>query len=88
MLSECFGAGTGCGWCRRYLIALFEAAQESPGKSSNDVEIPHSDQYAIMRKHYRQANNDQLSGDPISNSDHAQGKDDNPEKTGPGIPQV
>ena len=23
-LSECFGAGTGCGWCRTYLRRLFE----------------------------------------------------------------
>ena len=26
-MSECFGAGTGCGWCRPYLRKLFEAAQ-------------------------------------------------------------
>jgi bacterioferritin-associated ferredoxin len=26
-LSECFGAGTGCGWCRRYLQKMFDAAQ-------------------------------------------------------------
>jgi len=25
-LSECFGAGTGCGWCRPYLRRLFEEA--------------------------------------------------------------
>lgn len=30
-LSECFGAGTGCGWCRGYLRRLFEAnAADSP----------------------------------------------------------
>lgn len=23
-LSDCFGAGTGCGWCRAYLRRLFE----------------------------------------------------------------
>jgi bacterioferritin-associated ferredoxin len=23
-LSECFGAGTGCGWCRTYLRRLFD----------------------------------------------------------------
>jgi bacterioferritin-associated ferredoxin len=27
-LSECFGAGTGCGWCRRYLTKMFDAAQQ------------------------------------------------------------
>jgi bacterioferritin-associated ferredoxin len=26
-LSDCFGAGTGCGWCRRYLQKMFDAAQ-------------------------------------------------------------
>jgi NAD(P)H-nitrite reductase large subunit len=25
-LSECFGAGTGCGWCRPFLRLLFEEA--------------------------------------------------------------
>jgi NAD(P)H-nitrite reductase large subunit len=32
-LSDCFGAGTGCGWCRPFLKRLFEAenrAQEAP----------------------------------------------------------
>ena len=30
-LSECFGAGTGCGWCRPFLRRLFEAAQGGDG---------------------------------------------------------
>lgn len=25
-LSECFGAGTGCGWCRKLLVRYFEQA--------------------------------------------------------------
>ena len=25
-MSECFGAGTGCGWCRAYLEHMFKAA--------------------------------------------------------------
>ncbi|HEY1599762.1 MAG TPA: (2Fe-2S)-binding protein [Pirellulales bacterium] len=25
-LSDCFGAGTGCGWCRSYLERMFQAA--------------------------------------------------------------
>jgi bacterioferritin-associated ferredoxin len=28
-LSECFGAGTGCGWCRTYLTRLFEEATQN-----------------------------------------------------------
>lgn len=35
-LSECFGAGTGCGWCRRYLQTLFETAQSS---TSSEAEL-------------------------------------------------
>jgi bacterioferritin-associated ferredoxin len=27
-LSDCFGAGTGCGWCRKYLAKMFDAAQQ------------------------------------------------------------
>ncbi len=26
-MSECFGAGTGCGWCRPFLLRLWEAHQ-------------------------------------------------------------
>ena len=29
-LSECFGAGTGCGWCRPYLRRLFDEATCPP----------------------------------------------------------
>jgi bacterioferritin-associated ferredoxin len=29
-LADCFGAGTGCGWCRPFLRELFEQSQ-SPG---------------------------------------------------------
>jgi bacterioferritin-associated ferredoxin len=30
-LSDCFGAGTGCGWCRPYLCRLFDEARQAPG---------------------------------------------------------
>lgn len=30
-LSECFGAGTGCGWCRKYLERLLEVELAKPG---------------------------------------------------------
>ncbi len=32
-LSECFGAGTGCGWCRPFLHRLFERDLERRGES-------------------------------------------------------
>ncbi|MEX1223732.1 MAG: (2Fe-2S)-binding protein, partial [Pirellulales bacterium] len=27
-LSECFGAGTGCGWCRKYLKRLHDESRQ------------------------------------------------------------
>ena len=48
-LAECFGAGTGCGWCRPYLKKLFEEAQRE-GIVSDAV--PDADEYARMRKDY------------------------------------
>ncbi len=43
-MSECFGAGTGCGWCRPYFAKLFEAAQQQNAEASDD--LPDADQYA------------------------------------------
>ena len=50
-LSECYGAGTGCGWCRPYLQKLFEAAADE-GETS--AEIPSAAEYARMRTRYVQ----------------------------------
>jgi NAD(P)H-nitrite reductase large subunit len=50
-LSECFGAGTGCGWCRPFLRRLFEAAAsrgELPELEEMTVE-----EYARQRGEYR-----------------------------------
>ncbi len=47
-LSECYGAGTGCGWCRPYLRKLLE--QSDP----ESAEIPNAKEYALQRKVYRQ----------------------------------
>jgi NAD(P)H-nitrite reductase large subunit len=46
-LAECYGAGTGCGWCRPFLKRLFEAAQ---AKAAAD--LPTADDYARGRKDY------------------------------------
>ncbi len=63
-LSECFGAGTGCGWCRPYLEHIFrgEASQsetrdddelsELPGLAGL-TELPDAAQYAQARGVYR-----------------------------------
>lgn len=47
-LSECFGAGTGCGWCRAYLDQLFAAAEA--GEPFPD--LPDSETYANQRADY------------------------------------
>ncbi len=53
-LSECFGAGTGCGWCRPYLNKLYEQAQQEAAAAcdSTSVELPEADEYARLRTHY------------------------------------
>jgi bacterioferritin-associated ferredoxin len=48
-LSDCFGAGTGCGWCRTYLRRLFE--QERRGASEESAE-PTREQYSQGRTQY------------------------------------
>ncbi|MEO1526141.1 MAG: (2Fe-2S)-binding protein [Planctomycetota bacterium] len=47
-LSQCFGAGTGCGWCRPFLRKLWES--ELPEQES----LPDADSYAKSRADYRQ----------------------------------
>jgi len=50
-LSECFGAGTGCGWCRPFLRRLFEAADHIQQAELLDLT---PDEYARQRAQYRQ----------------------------------
>ena len=47
-LSECYGAGTGCGWCRPFLERLME--ERDPDRAS----LPDSNTYAADRRQYRQ----------------------------------
>ena len=46
-LSECFGAGTGCGWCRPYLQKMFEAS-----RAGQAAELPEATDYAQGRGDY------------------------------------
>jgi NAD(P)H-nitrite reductase large subunit len=47
-MSECFGAGTGCGWCIPFLKKIFDAAQ-----AGGDAPIDESpDDYAARRSTY------------------------------------
>ncbi len=47
-LSQCYGAGTGCGWCRPYLQRLMEQA------NPESIELPDRESYAADRKEYRE----------------------------------
>jgi NAD(P)H-nitrite reductase large subunit len=51
-MSECFGAGTGCGWCRTYLKRLFDEATSGRG---DEIREPTADEYARMRARYVRA---------------------------------
>ncbi|HTQ40397.1 MAG TPA: (2Fe-2S)-binding protein [Pirellulales bacterium] len=50
-MSQCFGAGTGCGWCRPYLRKLFEAAQKGQ-PATNSADLPAATEYATGRTQY------------------------------------
>ena len=47
-LSNCFGAGTGCGWCRSFLQKLFDQSQSD----NLSVDLPTSEEYAAQRSQY------------------------------------
>jgi NAD(P)H-nitrite reductase large subunit len=48
-LSDCYGAGTGCGWCRPYLRQLFESVACD---EANVQSLPTADEYARDRSQY------------------------------------
>jgi NAD(P)H-nitrite reductase large subunit len=55
-LSECQGAGTGCGWCRPFLDKLFQQYQRHEDLAQ--VELPQAEQYAQRRAEYRREKNE------------------------------
>jgi bacterioferritin-associated ferredoxin len=48
-MSDCFSAGTGCGWCRRLLVRYFEAFVR--GEQADDADFS-PEQYAHSRARY------------------------------------
>tara|TARA_R110002073_G_scaffold2229_5_gene15328 strand:+ start:3108 stop:3359 length:252 start_codon:yes stop_codon:yes gene_type:complete len=46
-LSECFGAGTGCGWCRPFLRKLMDEA------NPETMNLPAPEDYSLQRAEYR-----------------------------------
>lgn len=51
-ISECGGAGTGCGWCVPYLKRYFEQAQRN-GVVAQEPELT-PEEYSALRKQYIQ----------------------------------
>ena len=49
-LSECYGAGTGCGWCIPFLEKIFEAMQADPSREP-DVGLS-QEEYLARRREY------------------------------------
>lgn len=49
-LSECQGAGTGCGWCRDWLTRMLEDARQ--GGETEPSRMPDSAEYAAARARY------------------------------------
>ncbi|HEX3998343.1 MAG TPA: (2Fe-2S)-binding protein [Pirellulales bacterium] len=56
-ISECFGAGTGCGWCRPFLQRLFDRATEAANLPASNpaADLPAADEYARERSRYVRA---------------------------------
>lgn len=46
-LADCYGAGTGCGWCRPFLEKMFEAS-----RAETAPELPEATDYAKSRGDY------------------------------------
>jgi bacterioferritin-associated ferredoxin len=60
-LSHCFGAATGCGWCRPFLERLFQRHQRGelvPGSDPGEGEFPTAERYADARAIYLQKDDD------------------------------
>ncbi len=52
-LSQCYGAGTGCGWCRPFLARLLERERSNSSDQDNET-LPSPAEYAQQRAAYRQ----------------------------------
>ncbi len=51
-LADCYGAGTGCGWCRPFLRKLFEASRQA---NAEEADLPSVEEYAAGRTGYVRA---------------------------------
>lgn len=51
-LADCFGAGTGCGWCRPFLQAMF---RESQAGRAEPPSLPAAEDYRQQREAHLRA---------------------------------
>lgn len=53
-LSECYGAGTGCGWCRPFLERMFTTATTTgaAAETAGEADLPSAADYARERGDY------------------------------------
>jgi len=58
-LSECFGAGTGCGWCVPFLEKIFEQMREDPS-STPEIGISREEYLARRRAYHRKIAADRM----------------------------
>lgn len=74
-LSECFGAGTGCGWCRPILERLNQQHSTLPeasqsvtpvGQIDQELDSMDSDQYQAARQAYRDQKRAQAQSSPAA----------------------
>ena len=47
-LSDCHGAGTGCGWCRPFLKKIWQQCQSG----NDEADLPTAEDYAQLRAKY------------------------------------
>lgn len=72
-ISNCYGAGTGCGWCIPFLERLYEALKANP-QADPDLGMNHDEYLARRREYHKRINSarmrDERSGEGgIGNSE-------------------
>jgi bacterioferritin-associated ferredoxin len=64
-LADCFGAGTGCGWCRPFLRRIFEQTRAGDGTRHEPGEhFPADGEYRRLRGEYLERQGGKESGGP------------------------
>lgn len=51
-LADCYGAGTGCGWCRPFLKKLHAASLQQSEQAESEARLPDATDYANARGKY------------------------------------